>query len=336
MNNNLIQINNIYEITKIFENSKKIIISTHNNPDGDAIGSALALWNYFIGNKKDAWIIISDDVPKNMQFLEGADRILKFYQKSNLHHIKQADLIVLVDMNDYGRSMMLAEHIQESNATKIIIDHHPGMNINSIHSLVDSNASSTGEIIWRILSQVPDFKVTKPIAEALYVAIATDTGNFRFPKTTSQLHRIIAELIDAGADPSYLYENVYNQKSINQMRLLGRALSNLKLLFQDRVCLMSISEKDFRETQTSYQDTEFFVEQTLSIEKVKIGILLSEIYQCGEYKISLRSKDDFDVQKVAFSLGGGGHFNAAGITLKAQSLDDAIDTLLRNLQKIIK
>jgi len=259
MNNNLIQINNIYEITKIFENSNKINISTHYNPDGDAIGSALALWNYFVDNKKDAWIMISDDVPKNLRFLDGADRILKFYKKSNLHLIKQADMIVLVDMNDYGRSMTLAEYFQDSDAIKVIIDHHPGMNINSNHSIVDSNASSTGEIIWRILSQVPNFKLTKSIAEALYVAIATDTGNFRFPKTTSQLHRIIAELIDAGADPAYLYENVYNQKSINQMRLFGRALANMKLLFQDKVCLMSISEKDFRETQTSYQDTEFFV-----------------------------------------------------------------------------
>jgi phosphoesterase RecJ-like protein len=119
------------------------------------------------------------------------------------------------------------------------------------------------------------------------------------------------------------------------MRLLGRSLANVKILFNDKVCLMAISEKDFRETQTTYQDTEFFVEQTLSIEKVKIGILISEIYQRSEYKISLRSKDDYDVQKVAYLLGGGGHLNAAGITLKSQSLNDAIDTLLRNLQKII-
>ena len=335
MNNNTNEINNIHEITKIFENSEKIIISTHFNPDGDAIGSALALWNYLKENDKNAAIIISDEVPKNMQFLSGADKVVKYNPKSNLHLIKQADAIVLVDMNDYGRAMMLADAFRESNAKKIVIDHHIGININTNYSLIDTNASSTGELIWRIFSQISEGKISKPIAEALYVAIATDTGNFRFPKTTSQTHNIIAGLIDAGADPNYLYENVYNQKSINQMRLLGRSLANVRILIDDKVCLMAISEKDFRETQTTYQDTEFFVEQTLSIEKVKIGILISEVYQRGEYKISLRSKDDYNVQKVAYALGGGGHLNAAGITLKSHSLEDAIDTLLRNLQKII-
>lgn len=335
MNNNINEINNIHEITKIFENSEKIIISTHFNPDGDAIGSALALWNYLKEHNKDATIIIADDVPKNMRFLAGADKIMKFNSKTNLHLIKQADIIVLVDMNDYSRSMGLADVFKEANAKKIVIDHHIGININTNYSLIDTNASSTGELIWRIISHTSGLKLSKPIAEALYVAIATDTGNFRFPKTNAQLHRIIADLLDSGADPTYLYENVYNQKSINQMRLLGRSLANVKILFNDKVCLMAISEKDFRETQTSYQDTEFFVEQTLSIEKVKIGILISEIYQRSEYKISLRSKDDYDVQKVAYLLGGGGHLNAAGITLKSQSLNDAIDTLLRNLQKII-
>ncbi|MCE5305513.1 bifunctional oligoribonuclease/PAP phosphatase NrnA [bacterium] len=335
MNNNSNIINNINEIIKIFDNSKKIIISTHFNPDGDAIGSALALWNYFQINNKDALIIIADDVPKNMQFLEGANKILKFNPKTNIHHIKQADLIILEDMNDYSRSVMLADELQEANAQKIVIDHHIGMNINSNNSLIDSNSSSTGELIWRIFSQISDFKLTKAIAEALYVAIATDTGNFRFPKTTAVLHRIIAELIEGGANPNYLYENVYNQNSFTQMRLLGRALSNLKLLYQGKVCLMALSEKDFRETQTNYRDTEFFVEKTLSIEKVKVGILISEVYQRGEFKISLRSKDDYNVQKVAFALGGGGHINAAGITLKSQSMDNAIDTVLRNIQQIV-
>ena len=147
MNNNINHINNLHEITNIFENSQKIIISTHFNPDGDAIGSALALWNYFNENNKDALIMISDDVPKNMRFLSGADKILKFHQKSKLHLIKEADLIILVDMNDYGRSMMLADAFRESNAQKIVIDHHLGFNINSNHNYIDTNASSTGELI---------------------------------------------------------------------------------------------------------------------------------------------------------------------------------------------
>jgi phosphoesterase RecJ-like protein len=228
----------------------------------------------------------------------------------------------------------LEKPVTESNAYKIVIDHHLNPRDFANFCYINSEASSTGELIWNLLSSDPEYIFNKAAAEAIYVAILTDTGSFRFPKTTSYVHLIIAKLIDFGADPYELYDKTYNQSPANSTKLLGIALSEMKLYENGKVCIMQIAEDDFRKTNTSYRDTEFFVERTLSIEGVLVGVLVTEVRERSEIKISLRSKRDVAVNKAAIGLGGGGHLNAAGANIKNASLENAVEMVLRQISKL--
>ncbi len=320
------------DILKILKKSSKVLLTTHTNPDGDAIGSALALYHYLILNNIPTQIVISDDVPRNLQFLPDSKLVESYNPNRHNSYIKSTDTIVFLDLNEISRTRLLAPILEQSNAFKIVIDHHtnPKDFANLLYS--DTECSSTGELIYRLISADDDFKITQNIAECIYVAIMTDTGSFRFPRTTSEVHRIIANLIDAGADPYKIYDFVHNQNPLKIIRLLGIALSKMQIHFNGKVCIMTISKEDFASTGTNYRDTEFFVERTLSIEGVEIGILLTEVFERGEFKISLRSKGEIYVNSLANAMGGGGHLNAAGATIKSTSLDSALQSLINQLK----
>jgi phosphoesterase RecJ-like protein len=322
------------DIIKIIKNSKNILIISHSNPDGDAIGSMLAFHYYAKSLQKSTTCLLVDELPKNLRFLEESEQIRKYNPNQHNSIIKKCDLILIVDLNDITRIRELEKPISESNAYKIVIDHH--LDPKEFASLyhINSNASSTGELVWEILNSDQEYKFDKKTSEALYSAIVTDTGSFRFPKTSAQVHQIISHLITNGADPFEIYDKIYNQISFGSTKLLGLALSGLKLYEDGKVCLMRLSEDSFRQTNTSYKDTEFFVEKTLSIEGVQVGILVTEVMERSEIKISLRSKRDIPVNKIALALGGGGHLNAAGANIKNVSLDNAVDMVLRQLSKL--
>lgn len=324
------------DILKILKKSKKVLITTHTNPDGDAIGSALALYHYLIENNIITQIIISDDVPRNLQFLPGSKVVEAYNPNRHNQFIKSADTIVLLDLNDVARTRLLVQPLEQSTAFKIVIDHHT--NPKDFANLLYSNteSSSTGELIFHLLSADEDFRINRKVAECIYVAIMTDTGSFRFPRTTSEVHRIIAALIEAGADPYKIYDYVHNQNPLKIVRLLGVALSKMQLYFGGKVCIMTIDKNDFATTGTTFRDTEFFVDRTLSVEGVEIGILLTEVFERGEFKISLRSKGDVYVNQIATALGGGGHLNAAGATIKSLSLDSALQSITNQLIKFYK
>lgn len=324
------------EILKILKNSTKVLITTHTNPDGDAIGSALALYHYLTDIKITTQIIISDDVPRNLQFLTDSKKIESYNPNRHNQYIQAADTIVFLDLNDIARTRLLSKTLEQSSAFKIVIDHHtnPKDFANLLYSNIES--SSTGELVFNLLTADKEFKINQKIAECIYVAIMTDTGSFRFQRTTSEVHRIIAALIDAGADPYKIYDNVHNQNPLKIVRLLGIALSKMQLHFNGKVCIMTLDKNDFASTGTNYRDTEFFVDRTLSVEGVEIGILLTEVFERGEFKISLRSKGDVFVNSIANSLGGGGHLNAAGATIKSQSFDTALQSLTNQLIKFYK
>jgi phosphoesterase RecJ-like protein len=269
-----------------------------------------------------------------MKFLDGASLIEKYNPNRHNSIFKKADLIIVVDLNDITRIRELEKPVSESSAFKIVVDHHLNPKDFANYCYINSEASSTGELVWNILENDSEYSLNSATARALYAAILTDTGSFRFPKTTSRVHYIISKLIDAGADPYELYEQIYNQNPINSTRLLGLALSNMKLYENGKVCIMMITEEDFRKTNTTYKDTEFFVERTLSVEGVQVGVLISDAKERNEIKISLRSKKDIPVNKVAIGLGGGGHLNAAGANIKNASPENALEMVLRQISKL--
>lgn len=329
----MIKSNTLEEIKKQLDISKNIIISTHTNPDGDAIGSEIAFRNLctFLGKKA---VIINDTIiPQNLKFIDQTDSILTFDKSRDIQHFYTADLIVILDLNDPKRLKTVQEPTEKSKAHKVVIDHHidPQKFANSY--FIDTEATSTGQLIYNFISMYPDFTIDKETSTALYSAIMSDTGSFRFPRTNSETHKTIARLIDCGADPVSIYDNIYNTSSLSATKILGEALSNMKLYLDGKLCLMMITDDMFRRTGAKNEDIDNFVEKTLALKGVVIGIMISNMPQKNEIRVSLRSKGNFSARDVAVKFGGGGHFHAAGARLFDISLDEAKSKIIEEVAK---
>jgi phosphoesterase RecJ-like protein len=329
----------IYESFNIamnkLSNSKNIIITTHTNPDGDAIGSEIAFKELcdFLGKK--AVIINDSETPSNLKFLDPDNSILVFNKSRDIQHFYSSDLIIILDLNDPKRLKSVQEPLLNSKAYKIVIDHHIEPCKFADLYAINTNATSTGQLIKNFGDLFEKYKLNTKAATALYAAIMTDTGSFRFPRTDSETHKSIADLIDFGADPVSIYENIYNTNSIQATKILGEALSNIKLYLDDKLCIMMITDDMFRKTGAKNEDIDNFVEKTLSINGVKVGVLLANIPGKNEIRLSFRSKGDYSARDIASVFGGGGHFHAAGARLFDVSLDEAKSKVIEVAAKLI-
>ncbi len=300
------------QIFNVINRSKEFLILTHTNPDGDAIGSCLALYHYLTQKNKKVALKILSPVPTNLQFLSGIEifEILTNQSKYNIQ--KNFDAIFILDLNDISRLKEIQSGIDNSNAVKVVIDHHQEPKNFADYYLVDTTASSTGEILYKLLKKDKSIKWAPEIIEGLYVAIMTDTGNFRFERTDGEVHRIVADLIDLGVDPVKLYNEVYNKIPLNAAKLMGLGYARLESYYQNKLVVMPIFHKDFVETNSVEEDTEGFVESLLSIDGVVMSILMLEVVKRNEIRVSIRSKGNYSARNLALNFGGGGHINAAG------------------------
>jgi phosphoesterase RecJ-like protein len=323
------------QINQQIDKSGNITITTHVNPDGDAIGSVLGLYNYLRDLKKECKIIIHSPVPYNFKFLKGAENIIQYSNECD-DFILSSDLIFVVDLNDIDRTKSPAEIVKKSPAKKIVIDHHINPKEFADIYLVDENATSAGELVYYLLKSNKNFVLNRPIAESLYSAIMTDTGIFRFPRTDGSIHRIIAELIDSGADPVMLFEKIYNTRPPRVMKLFGEAFAGLEILLDGKLCVMTLSKKEFQRAGAVNEDVEDIVEQSLTIEGVQVGILLSEILNSDEIRVSFRSKGDIFIRDIAVKFNGGGHQNAAGARFYNTPLEKAKMLVVEEIKKLFE
>ncbi len=323
------------QILDVFRQSSKLLITTHTNPDGDAIGSCLALYNYLLQHNKQVSIVIHSPIPSNLRFLIGIDK----FQENNDGLVEQissvVDTIVVLDLNDISRLKSLRKAIESSNATKIVIDHHLEPKDFANYYLIDTTASSTGEILYKLLRKDPKTKWSKELCDSLYVAIMTDTGNFRFERTDGEVHRIVADLIDFGVDPVHLYNEVYNKLPLKSARLMGLGFSNLESFYNGKLAVMPIRQSDFIKTNTKEEDTEGFVESILTIDGVIVSILILEVPERNEVRVSIRSKGDFSARNLALAFGGGGHKNAAGCRFYNEDFEIAKMKLVEEAKNIV-
>lgn len=319
-------------IANQIKDSYNIIITSHVGPDGDAIGSMLAL-NHFIKKefRKKSKMFITGGINHNLLFMDGSDEIMR-YDDRVMEEIISADLIFVLDLNDLSRLKEAGDAVAMSNAFKIMIDHHMEPKGFADLEFLDTNATSTGELVWKIIDSL-NGKINTKIANALYTAIMTDTGSFRFDRTVSDTHRIIANLIDNGADPSMCYDEIYNQKTVQGLKLLGTALTKMDLYSEGRVSIMSLENSDFDKADALEDNTEGFVHNTLSIKGVEVGAMLTE-REKNEIRISLRSKGKYSVREVAAKFGGGGHQFAAGARVLNEDFEVVKNKIAEELQKL--
>lgn len=315
--------------------AKSVVLSTHVNPDGDALGSQLALADLLRARGAAARIVNHDFVPAPYRFLDPGDSLIEQYTPAKHDDlIRTASHILVVDTNHTSRLGNVEASVNASGSSKIIVDHHPYPGVFASLAVVDTDATSTGEIVYKILKHLGAIPVSAPVANALYTAIMTDTGSFRFPKTDAEVHRIIADLIEAGADPVGTYQHVYESGPAHRLQLLGEVLAGLRLAHDNRVCALSVTREMFRRTGTTEIDTDAFVPMTLTVAGVQMGLMFTELDDC--IKINVRSKGDVAANELAREFGGGGHRNAAGARVAGATIGDVRDRVIECSKNYLK
>lgn len=306
----------IKEIKTLLQTPKHIVIVPHKNPDGDAMGSTLGLCHYLIKNNHHATIIAPNDYPDFLKWLPGNDKVTIYESDRTTAEslIKEADLIFTLDFNALHRVGEMGAHLGDSEAIKIMIDHHQQPDDYAKYTYSDVGMSSTCEMVYHFINRLGDIEaVDSDIATCLYAGILTDTGSFRFPSSTSTTHKVAADLIDKGADHSEIYNAIYDTNSHERLQLLGVALKNLKVLPEYRTAFITLSQEELNAANFRKGDTEGFVNYGLSIKNIVFAAIFIEHKQEGIIKISLRSEGDFSVNEFSReNFEGGGHTNAAG------------------------
>lgn len=308
--------NKTEDFKPVLKASKQIIITTHKNPDGDAIGSSLALHLFLQNMGLNSKVIVPNDYPEFLKWLPGQASILKFEddKETCANYIKEADLIFALDYNAFHRTGDLEPFLENSSAKKVMIDHHQQPDDFAKFTFSNPEMSSTCEMIYHFISSLNELKlINKEIATCIYVGIMTDTGSFRYRSTTATTHHVIAGLINKGADNTKIHNSVFDANSFNRLQLLGTALTNLKILPEYNAAYISLSQNELNEFDYKKGDTEGFVNYALSINKCVLAAIFIEDEKNKIIKISLRSKGDFSVNELSRKhFEGGGHNNAAG------------------------
>lgn len=317
----------IQDILRLIDQHQRFFISTHIRPDGDAIGSELALARFLEKRGKEVIILNSDPAPMNMDWLPEIDKA-GVYDGSleQRERINGADVLFILDTNTMERLGKLVAPVKNSNGIKALIDHHTHPEGWFDVMYERETASSTGELIYEIIAAYDASMIDTEIATALYAAIVTDTGSFRYSSVQPALHRIVADILERGEiSPAPIHISVYDTRSIEALRLLGRVLDSITLRFGGEVAYMVITPRMLRETGAGSEDTEGFVNYALSIEGVRAAVLFFETE--NGTKMSFRSKADAHVNGWARAFGGGGHKNASGAYITAP-LDVAIGQVM--------
>lgn len=303
-------------ISDLLSKEQKIVIISHKNPDGDAVGSSLALHHYL--NKKNipSTVVLPDQFPSFLSWMKGAEDVLTFDKQRSevIDALYHASIIFTLDFNDQSRvGPQMEKYLVNSPATKIMIDHHQEPKDYASFTFSDTSACSTAELIYGFIEANNDVSLIDPsIAECIYTGIMTDSGSFRFSSTSSQTHQIAAHLIDLGLDHTKVHELVYDVNTPDRLRLLGYTLNEKLEIFPDiAFAMIHLTKDEMLSHNTLKGYTEGFVNYALSIQGIKAAAFVKEDDQI--VKISFRSKGDIPVNEFAGAhFSGGGHINAAG------------------------
>lgn len=300
---------------KALKKSQNIAIVTHWSPDGDAIGSSLALYHYLLKLEKSVKVIVPNAYPDFLHWMPGNKQVINFQEneKKAEKALNSADLIFTLDFNSYKRLEKLGEILEKATAPKVLIDHHQQPDDYPTYYFHDVAACSTCELVFDFIAALGDKAfIDKKIAACIYTGIMTDTGSFRYPSVTAHTHYIVSELLKTGMVHSDIHSAVYDSYSLNRLKLLGFALNEkLKLIEGYPVAYFTLNEKELSKFNYQKGDIEGLVNYPFSIKGIKVCALFNE--SDGYVKISFRSKGKYDVNTFARTyFNGGGHINAAG------------------------
>jgi phosphoesterase RecJ-like protein len=310
----------------ILAQNQRFVISSHVRPDADAIGSEIGLARVLQMLGKTVQIINTSPTPPNLQFLDPSHEVKQLGTGASIADVVSADVHFIVDTSSWTQLSDVGKAMRQSVACRVVIDHHVSSDDLGAHEFKDTDSPATGSLIFE-LSQFLGVTLPPDAATALFAAIATDTGWFRFPAVTSRTMRIIGELMDVGASPSNVFRSLYEQASLAKMQLAGRAFSRMVVCCAGELAYTMIPLSDFQEFGAVSSDTEDLVNECLKISGTKAAFIAIET-QNRQVKVSFRSRiSSVDVAHVAEQFGGGGHRLAAGATLSGPYSDSLVKVL---------
>jgi len=318
------------KLADIIKANNTFLITTHVNPDADAIGSEVAFYKMLNILGKKSKIINHSATPYNLKFLDTENIIEKFDEVLHTNLFNSSDILVALDFNRSERLVSMQKAFLESKQLKICIDHHLDPEDFVDNQFIGIDYAATGHILYEFVKKTNIVDINIDIAIPLYAAIMTDTGSFRFERTTASIHRIIANLLEKGVNPTEIYDLLYDESKLSKIKLLGRCLSSLSLIADNKVGYMVLTQQDFNNINAIESDTENFVNFILSVENVQLGMLFIELKH--GFKVSFRSKGQIPVNELAGEFGGGGHLNAAGARFKDSEMNSMIPKILEKAE----
>ena len=325
---------NLSALKDFLSSTRKIIITTHASPDADALGSSLALYHFLKNRNHEVTVVTPTEYPDFLNWMEGNDAVVVNSEKTFKaiqKMMNEADLICCLDFSGLNRIKNLGEVVESSPAKKLMVDHHRNPEHFSDFELWDQNAAATAELIYDLVEMLKGEKeLNVAMAECIYAGIMTDTGSFKFPSTSSKVHRIVANLIDLGADVNKVSRNIYDNNSVDRLRFIGYALAEkLTLVTKMQVAYFVITSEEHKRFNLKAGDTEGLVNYALSIKGINVAAIIME--KDNEVKMSFRSVGDFAVNDFAANhFDGGGHKNAAG-----GHSDDGLEATLEKFKRLI-
>ena len=328
---------NIHDWKKIasyVDKAETIYITTHVNPDGDAIGSVMALAGFFSGLGKTFRVINDSKTPEIYRFLDP-DTIIETPDENETPSggPGKVDLVMFLDLNNYSRLGKIRDFLVNNNAVKIIIDHHIPDKVEADIKVVNTRASSTGSLIFDFIHTLDKSLIDKKIARALLTAIASDTGFFKYSNTTKTTHLIASELYKYGVKTNEVYRSLETRQQFCRQKLMGFALSQAQITSGGRIAYTVITDEIFEKAGAQREHTDGIIDQLRIIKGIKVASL---IIQEGAdlYKASFRTSGNIPANKIASQLGGGGHPKAAGATLRG-TLDEVAKRVIETINSVM-
>ena len=311
------------DLDNIIKNAKKILLLSHVNPDGDTLGSMCALYSMIYNRfKKKADMSVVSSIPYNYKFLPNIDLAQRYYDPSLVY-----DLVITLDVAAIDRVRDAKIFFDKAKCT-VNIDHHKTNPRFGDYQLIEDEASSCGEVLYNYFKK-HNWEITKDAAICLYVAIMTDTGNFRFENTSAQAFRAVADLVELGAEPNKLYKNCYETKTKNLVMFQNYCVNKAEFCEDNKIAYTAVYKKDLEKFSAGEDYTDGIAETLRAIDSTEVSFVLKEV-ESKLTKVSMRSKK-LDVAKICEQFGGGGHTFAAGCTIKA-SIKDSIEKILREIK----
>jgi phosphoesterase RecJ-like protein len=322
------------DVIRLIGQHERFVITTHSNPDLDALGCELALDEFLRGRGKQVSILNSDPVPQADRFIDRGRRIRTYQPRRHNQAIQQAEVVFVLDASGgWKRLGRIGDVLAVAPTVKVRIDHHPDVLHFTDFEVVDPDAAATGELMFDLISEAGG-TISRTMADALYAAILTDSGFFRYPKTSPKTHRIAARLLECGVNPTELYNVIYNQYPLEQLRLQGHMLDTLKPAAGGKLVWNALDLDTLNRYGVRPADLDNFAGLGMQVAGVQVCVLCVEVSR-GEVKISLRSDGNVAVNELASEWGGGGHASAAGATVKG-SLAEVTARVVADVEALIE